>query len=339
MSNNPFEKGWLTALTRTARSNGYTGTFEKAEDVFSNLFYLSKEKADKTRFIPLHELRMIEKLACGLYNTAFEFDDKTDVYVEKIGPVLMCCANVRYVRYGENGEKRVLGHGFNAVPLSQVSVPGEFNPTDEQRVRYWKPQTIGGAKARALFEAGFGLEFYGDPMVLVEDTEETPVPADPNATTHIAEAIINAAEAKEEAEKETKPISDETPVKELAKEEVILPSKPKKEIETTATGLPVPQPKRGRGRPKKVVEPAAQATAPVETAPEPKAEEGSMELDKAKEVVADIGNFAGEKLGDIYEKDPRNIIFLMRNSTIELVKNAAKAIVLSDPVLAERFIA
>lgn len=318
-----FEKGWLNALTKAAESNGFNGKFEKADDVFKNLFYLSKEKTDGTRYIPLHELRIVEKLACGLFNTAFEFDDKTDVYVEKIGSVLICYANVRYIQYKEDGQKRVLGHGFNALPLSYVSVPGEFNPSDEQRIRYWKPQAIGGAKSRALFEAGFGLEFYGDSMVVAEDLEET-APADPNDTVHITEAIINAAEAKEEAEN-AKKLSDNKNANETVSDT------PK----TTATGLPIPQPKRGR--PKKNVEPVAESK---ETPAEVKEEiaEPSMDLKKAKEVVADMGTYAGNKLGEIYEKDPRNIVFLMKNSTVDLVKNSAKAIVLSDPVLKERFI-
>ena len=77
----------------------------------------------------------------------------------------------------------------------------------------------------------------------------------------------------------------------------------------------------------------------METKPEavasPKAEEMSIEV--AKAISADCGNYSGMTLGDIYETAPKNLVFLLRNSKDEHVRQAAKVIVCSDPELSEKF--
>ncbi len=196
---------WVKNLLAPAmKENGCPFEIRTAEDVISNLYYLSKEDSRGSRYIPLQYKRMIEKIIFGLFNSAFEYNDKEDVYFEKIGETIVCSANVRFVVYEEDGSKKVLGHGFHSLSLGEV-MPGVFM-SDMERASKWKSTVIGGAKSRALYDAGIGLEFYGD----------------------IFAPEINL----DEHEVETKPVRSKEAVK-------------PKEV-YTADGLPIPQPKRGR---------------------------------------------------------------------------------------------
>ena len=168
-------KNWISNLLAPAmKENGCPSEIRTEEDVITNLFYLSKEDGRGSRYIPLQYKRMVEKIVFGLFNTAFEYSDKEDVYFEKIGDTTVCCANVYLVSFAEDGTKRVLGHGFHCLSLDEV-MPGVFM-SESERASKWKSTVIGGAKSRALYDAGIGLEFYGDVFTPEENLDEHEVP-------------------------------------------------------------------------------------------------------------------------------------------------------------------
>ncbi len=197
---------WVKKLLAPAmRANGCPVEIKTTDDVIENLYYLSKEDSRGSRYIPLQYKRMIEKMILGLFRSGFEYSDKEDVYFEKIGDTLLCCANVYFVEYLEDGGKRVLGHGFHCLSLEEV-MPGVFM-SDAERASKWKSTVIGGAKSRALYDAGIGLEFYGDIFAPEENLDE--------------QEFISSKEENE-------------PVK----------KKQSKERVFSENGMPIPQPKR-----------------------------------------------------------------------------------------------
>ena len=139
--------------------------------------------------------------------------------------------------------------------------------------------------------------------------------------------------------------------------EEITSEKKESNPEMSDLGLPIPKPKRGRPRKDAAATVTAETTAEVPTASthvvpttaeEPasvqetvKAEEAmevaEMSMDVAKAITADLGNYKGMSLGEIYEVAPKNLIFLVRHSTSDDVQRAAKIICKADPVLSERF--
>lgn len=298
--NKILTNNWIKNLLAPAmKENGCSSEIRTQEDVLNNLYYLSKEDGRGSRYIPLQYKRMIEKIVFGLFNTAFEYSDKEDVYFEKIGDTTVCCANVYLVSFAEDGTKRVLGHGFHCLSLDEV-MPGVFM-SESERASKWKSTVIGAAKSRALYDAGIGLEFYGDVFTPEENLDEYEVPKEEKS-----KAAPKASEKK-----------------------------------YSESGMPIPKPKKvvKESEPETVVTPDPELPV-VETKPEavsetPKAEEMSIEV--ARAISADCGNYAGMSLGDIYETAPKNLVFLVRNSKDENVKNAARVIVCSDPELSEKF--
>ncbi|WP_026659225.1 LPD16 domain-containing protein [Butyrivibrio sp. AC2005] len=199
-------KNWITNLLSPAmKENGCPSEIRTEEDVLTNLYYLSKEDSRGSRYIPLQYKRMIEKIVFGLFNTSFEYTDKEDVYFEKIGDVTVCCANVYLVSFAEDGTKKVLGHGFHCLSLNEV-MPGVFMDESE-RTSKWKSTVIGGAKSRALYDAGIGLEFYGDVFTPEENLDEKELP--------------------KEEKREAAPSSEKTEEKKYSK-----------------SGMPIPKPKK-----------------------------------------------------------------------------------------------
>ena len=188
--NKILTNNWIKNLLGPAmRENGCPSEIRTQEDVLNNLYYLSREDGRGSRYIPLQYKRMIEKIVFGLFNTAFEYADKQDVYFEKIGDTMVCCANVNLVSFAEDGTKRVLGHGFHCLSLDEV-MPGVFM-SDSERTAKWKSTVIGGAKSRALYDAGIGLEFYGDVFTPEENLDENELPKE-------VKAAPKASEKKEE---------------------------------------------------------------------------------------------------------------------------------------------
>ena len=376
-------KNWISNLLVPAmKENGCPSEIRTEEDVLTNLYYLSKEDGRGSRYIPLQYKRMIEKIVFGLFNTSFEYSDKEDVYFEKIGDTTVCCANVYLVSFAEDGTKRVLGHGFHCLSLDEV-MPGVFM-SESERASKWKSTVIGGAKSRALYDAGIGLEFYGDVFTPEENLDEHEIPKEENS-----KAAPKASEKKEEKKysesgmpipkpkkvaKDSEPEKNELAMKvgkkyfaihrcdegfdysfydltyhlldggvlanptlsiKAASEEILKDAGLSAEtikgvsyddledrVQKAAVATPDPD--------LPVVE-----TKPEAVAETPKAEEMSIEV--ARAISADCGNYAGMSLGDIYETAPKNLLFLVRNSKDENVKNAAKVIVCSDPELKEKF--
>lgn len=310
--NNILIKNWVNYLAKAMKENGCPSEIRTEEDVLNNLFYLSKEDNRGSRYIPLQYKRMIEKLVCGAFNSTLEYKDKEDVYFEKVGDTVVCNANVYWVKYLDDGTRVVLGHGFHSMTLAEV-LPGVFM-SDAERASKWKSTTIGGAKSRALYDGGIGLEFYGD----------------------IFMPEINLDEQEIAVKEEVKAPSE----KKSAKPDVVY----------SETGMPIPQPKRGR--PKKVEEAEVKPSSEITDVSEPVVNETVTEVEKpvktsnaeemsvgfAKSLKADVGNYAGMPLGEIYEIAPKNLVFLARNSVNKDVAHAATIIIRSDKELSERFV-
>lgn len=286
---------YIEFLARAMKEAGCPNNIRTSEDVIKNQYYLSKEDSRGSRYIPLQYKRILEKLILGMFNSTFEYKDKEDVYFEKIGDVLICCANVYLVTYMPSGERKVLGHGFHSLSFDEV-MPGQFL-SEAERVSKWKSTVIGGAKSRALYDAGIGLEFYGDIFAPEENLDD--------------EELIQASEKKKASQK--------------------------KDIRYSDDGMPIPSPKKA---PK-----ASKADKTVAEVIEPKAEnvesnsskEPFMDLEVAKAMIADVGNYKGMSLGEIYDSQPAFICFLARKSASEEVIKAALAIIESDTELSERF--
>ena len=375
-------RNWITNLLAPAmKANGCKAEIKTEEDVLNNLYYLSKEDGRGSRYIPLQYKRMIEKMVFGLFNTSFEYNDKEDVYFEKVGDVLVCCANVYLVSFAEDGAKRVLGHGFHCLSLDEV-MSGVFL-SEAERVSKWKSTVIGAAKSRALYDAGIGLEFYGDMFTPEENLDENDLPK------------------KEEVGPATKASEEKTEEKKYSESGMPIP-KPKKAVEKkepepdkTELALKVGENRffaihkcddgfdytfydksykaldggvlenrilsikaateeilndaglsgeslKGisyidlEDRAQKAAAKASKEIPFVESKEE--AEDiPDMELEVAKAIKADLGNFAGMTLGDIYETAPKNLAFLARNSEDVQIRSAATVIIHSDPELAEKF--
>ncbi len=285
---NLLKKNWITFLGKVMKEQGCPYDIRTTEDIIQNLYYLSKEDNKGSRYIPLQYKRVLEKLIFGAFNTSFEYEDGKDVYFEKIDGTLICTANVYWVQFID-GQKKILGHGFHSMALSEV-MSGIFM-TDEERKAKWKSTVIGGAKSRALHDGGIGLEFYGD----------------------IFAPEINLDEA------ETKDDSKNTS------------SEEKDNNEYSASGLPIPKAKR-RGRPKKETE-----NDVTDISKNKDTENVNISIEKARNTCADIGNYKGLTLGEIYEVAPKNLIFLLNNSKNKDVISSAKVIVRADKELLERF--
>lgn len=302
--NNILIKNWVKFLAQAMKEQGCPSEIRTEEDILSNLFYLSKEDNRGSRYIPLQYKRIVEKIVCGLFNSAFEYEDGKDVYFEKIGDITVCTANVFWIQYLEDGSKRVLGHGFHSLSMDEV-MPGVFM-SEAERASKWKSTVIGAAKSRALHDGGIGLEFYGDifaPDENLDEAEKAPVKEEPKKTTSEKKSSKVAADYSE-------------------------------------SGMPIPKPKRA---PKKEEPEPEQTPEPVqETKVEVKEEAdvpsvSGMSLEFAKTLKADIGNCAGMCLGEIYNVAPKNLVFLARNSSSDDVITAAKVIITSDPELSAKF--
>ena len=294
---------WVKNLLAPAmKANGCMAEIRTPEDVIENMYYLSKEDGRGSRYIPLQYKRMIEKIICGLFNSGFEYRDKEDVYFDKIGDTLVCCANVFFVTYAEDGTKKVLGHGFHCLSLDEV-MPGIFM-SEAERASKWKATVIGAAKSRALYDAGIGLEFYGDIYAPEENLDE-----------HETEAVDEKGKSRG---------------KEGAKEKVY-----------SQMGNPIPQPKKKaavKDSSKEEVPSVKTETEADRVMPpmQKEAQDAGMSIEIARALKADCGNYQGMTLGDIYETAPKNLAFLIRYSKDEQEKCAAKSIIYADPELKEK---
>lgn len=297
MYDNLLTKNWVIFLNQAMKENGCPHEVTDVEGILANLRYLARIDDKGTSYMPLQYKRIIEKLVCGLFNSAFEYEDKKDVYFERIGDYTVCCANVYWVQYSDDGSRRVLGHGFHSISVDDV-ISSSFNDKASALAKI-KATAIGSAKSRALYDGGIGLEFYGDvfmPELNLDEKEET-----------MPEGM------------------KKTPVKE------------KSDKEYTADRLPIPTPKRGRKKKEAdpVTPEAHESTPAAEAVPEKK--EPAMSMEVARSLKADCGDFSGMTLGEIYENAPRALVFLVRNSSNTDVISAARMIIKSDAVMSERF--
>lgn len=301
-----MEENWIAFLRTVMRKNGCSVEIRTIEDVMGNLTYLTQKTDMGGVFLPLQYKKIVEKLLFGFGKSAIEYD-KDDVYFENVGDITICTANVRWVLYGEDGEKVVLGRGTCSVNIDEI-MPGEFKSAGERAAKM-RATAIGKAKTRAYYDGGLGLELFGDiPEVVAADDA---------------------------------PIKEETPKKEAkaTKVEAMGAEEIKAEPEAEVSSLPTPKPKRvPKGlkavkAEKETPEPVAETTeVPVPEKEEtiksskpdtPEPDEDELTLEEALLVKADAGNFKGDTLEAILEILPRNIIWLTVNGKSERVRKAA----------------
>ena len=231
MYDNLLTKNWIIFLNQAMKENGCPHEINDVEGILANLRYLARIDDKGTSYMPLQYKRIIEKLVCGLFNSAFEYEDKKDVYFERIGEYTVCCANVYWVQYCDDGSRRVLGHGFHSISVDDV-ISSSFNDKASALAKI-KATAIGSAKSRALYDGGIGLEFYGDVFM----------------------PELNIDEKEGKAPAETKKISGSD----------------HEEKDYTASGLPNPTPKRGRKKKEAdpVISEARESASAAESKPEP----------------------------------------------------------------------
>ena len=73
MYDNLLTKNWIIFLNQAMKENGCPHEINDVEGILANLRYLARIDDKGTSYMPLQYKRIIEKLVCGLFNSAFEF--------------------------------------------------------------------------------------------------------------------------------------------------------------------------------------------------------------------------------------------------------------------------
>lgn len=208
--------------------------------------------------------------------------------------------------YLNSTDEQPKGEGRFAYTLKAYA--DENNMSEETAVITIGNWVRGLAKTRAIQSALPFLNLYCDEDVPDNENPkpEQGFPQPQSQEDKKAQALAKAAEKK----------SESAEVKEPAEEPV------KEEPKTT-------------GKKKEKQQAEEQMTAPVE---EPKAEpeasktDSEMTLEEAREQIADVGNCKGHTLGEIYDKQPRNIVWMLKKGGSQLEK-ALMTIILQDDAL------
>lgn len=194
-------------------------------------------------------------------------------------------------------DEKPAGRGLVRRSLSAID-SCDFRSESERRDSL-EATVRGAAKTRALHDAGIGMEYYQD--CVEEEEEETEA-----TETSIPKPVPQEEKKRKRAEKKTQT--------EPAKETVPEP-------ETISSSVKLPKP---------VIEQPEEAKPdPVEELPkvtEP------LTLDEAFSRVAGLGQCKGYTFKEIYEKQPRNLVWLYNSGDPE--KEALKIIIESDERLA-----
>ena len=208
--------------------------------------------------------------------------------------------------------------------------------SEKERIELMEPTAIGAAKSRAITDAGIGLQFYyGD----IED---------PDLISIMNKDLVSKQETSgENPEKETKKAA---PVSSPIAAQEPLPKTTKKidlselDIDSMLSALDKEaQKENGSVSESKKSEvdnlPESNTPEKSELPPEePVSEEKKVisdELKRAFEVICDdaCGTLKGNALGSIYNKKPRQIIWISKNTQSDEVRKAAQCIIESDEKL------
>ncbi len=281
------------------------------DEIIENILFLG-EKTEDTFYLSLQDKKMIAFLFAPQNRLEYRVErTETSVAVEALF-------------YWEPEDVNPAGVGFVKMVNSQVDQ--ELFVTDEIRNTKLEAIARGRAASRALYDAGIGMEFYGD-IIAPEEYENS----------------IAKAEAGSETEKTPPTTRIQVEASEPTKDIDVQPALPVPKRNKKKATAPTPQPYKekyaaagdngGEESDTEPVEAEAHSPAPAaDLAPTAGAE---IALNDAYEAIADIGNHHGETLKDIYEKYPKNLVFLVNKGSN--VRDEALAIIRSNPELSEYY--
>jgi len=304
---------YISLLCKKIKAEKSNITCETAEDIFKYLQYLAKEKVEygdeKTSWLDITTKKMLAKIIdpdCRLEYTVVE-RTKTELAIE--------------AKLYWSDSEHPAGIGYVKRSLTQL-VTNE-NTASQIEIEF-EALVRGAAATRALTDAGIGLAFYGDGFdSLFEEIEEQEVDRRLERKAEESKAQFNKA-------------VPDIPSAEERKAATRKRNAEKKATEAEKATTPVEEPTT---LPSSVNEATAEATETVSTeettvpVAEPIAPSPSLTVEEAKMVIADMGNFKGQPLGLIYEANPRNLVWLVRNNSA--VADAARVIAEADDRLAQ----
>lgn len=289
----------LIKLSETIRAKGCDNVSESLESVLLNLGYLATEVVDfgdKKRYIPLALKEVLLKLLYPESSIICKSTHSEDYsYWESNATVFL------------NDTDKVSGEGRFAYSLTQYCTDNNISP-EEGKCSIGN-YVRGSAKTRAIQSALPFLNLYCDEDMLPNETGRPqgelpkPVPQEEKKKKAATLQKEKASPVKEEATTEENPIS--------------VPAET--EIESFINSIPHEEPCA-----KNVAKEALTASATTESTTDT-----SVTLDEAFALIADVGDCKGNSLKTIYEKCPKNIIW-MYNRGNSAHKDALKVIIDSD---------
>lgn len=310
---------YINLLSMKINAKGGRAEKPSAEAVFANIQLLAKEQVqfgdEKTYWLDINTKKMLARIIDPDVRLEYNVVErtKTDLAIE--------------ARLYWSDSETPAGIGFVKRSLSQM-VTNDKNA--EQIEVEFEALVRGAAATRALTDAGIGLEFYSDGFDTLfnqlEGTEaeqqlerqlqgkkeqfDKAVPPIPSAEELKAGKIKGKADKKtkeKEAEKTVDPKTE--PTTPLPEETAIKEESNPTPVEDVSTH-----------------ESDDTTTSQAETSV-------GMTVDEAKMQIADIGNYAGQPLGLIFEANPRNLVWLVKNGSA--VADAARVIAETDERLAK----
>lgn len=276
----------------------------KPEEIWDNIHRLASEGqsfGEKFYYLSLTVKKMLAFIADPGYRIEY-----STVNTESTSTV--------EARFYWSGQETPAGIGFTKRHISQIFRNDSI--TNEERLTYLESCARGMAASRAITDAGIGLQFYADSF----DSKFEEMERD-----EAAEAQTRG-KAQENAAATTPGTVPEIPSLEEKKTSRLKAAAAKAEASAKKADTEKNEPVN--------TQPEVPTASPTEeTTPVPKEDATTVayDLESAKAVICDMGSYADNPLGTIYESNPRNLIWLINNGS--KVADAARVIVESDPEL------
>lgn len=267
----------------------------KPEEIWDNIHRLASEGqsfGEKVYFLSLN----VKKMLAFIVDPGFHIEYST-VNTENTSTV--------EARLYWSGQDTPAGIGFTKRHLSQIFRNDSI--TTEERLTYLESCARGMAATRAITDAGIGLQFYADSF----DSKFEQMEKDEAAVSQMrGEARNTVPEIPSLEEKKAARLKAAAAKAEASAKKV--ETKKKESVKTN---------------PEEQATSTAKEAAPITE----KTTATAYNLESAKAVICDIGSYADNPLGTIYDSNPRNLIWLINNGSN--VADAARVIVESDPEL------
>lgn len=271
--------------------NKNKGNAETPEDIWDNLHYLEKKVTKYDEIVSYLPLQLKKILAFIL-----DPDNRIEYVVNKTAEY--CEVEARF--YWSSCETPA-GIGFKKMYVNQIRSTDSIS--HEERESALEATVRGCAATRALTDAGIGLEFYGD--CFDYDFEEDDAESRLNQMADDKLPQPENDNGKKAAKKsESKPVSEAS----ASKTDAPIDTKPEKVAKTEITSSATNE-----------------STEAEDTTLPP------LTLEDAKNAIIDIGSYQGNKLGDIFNLQPRNLIWLVNNHSA--VAKEAKMLIETNPEL------